>query len=77
MKGFSLNLDEISQYLDITPPFLMIDYADEIIGLNFAVKISPAIAGLICFKLYFFLYYFSLSVSTNWDTEAFASPKTM
>jgi 3-hydroxyacyl-[acyl-carrier-protein] dehydratase len=31
MKGFSLNLDEISQYLDITPPFLMIDYADEII----------------------------------------------
>jgi len=31
MKGFSLNLDEISQYLNITPPFLMIDYADEII----------------------------------------------
>ena len=31
MKGFSLNLDEISQYLNITPPFLMIDYVKEII----------------------------------------------
>ena len=31
MKGFSLNLDEISQYLDIRPPFLMIEYADKII----------------------------------------------
>jgi|TARA_Y100000294_G_C8383022_1_gene267548 3-hydroxyacyl-[acyl-carrier-protein] dehydratase len=31
MKGFSLNIDEISQCLDITHPFLMIDYVDKII----------------------------------------------
>jgi 3-hydroxyacyl-[acyl-carrier-protein] dehydratase len=31
MAGFSLNIDQISQYLEITPPFLMIDYVDEII----------------------------------------------
>jgi len=31
MEGFSLNIDEISQYLEITPPFLMLDYVDEII----------------------------------------------
>ena len=31
MEGFSLNIDEITQYLEITPPFLMIDYVDEII----------------------------------------------
>ena len=31
MAGFSLNIDQISQYLEITPPFLMIDYVDKII----------------------------------------------
>lgn len=31
MEGFSLNIDEISKYLEITPPFLMVDYVDEII----------------------------------------------
>ena len=31
MEGFSLNIDEITQYLKITPPFLMIDYVNEII----------------------------------------------
>ena len=31
MEKFSLNRDEISQYLQITHPFLMIDYVDEII----------------------------------------------
>lgn len=28
---YKLNVDEIAQYLEITPPFLMIDYVDEII----------------------------------------------
>lgn len=31
MKGFSLDINEISQYLEISPPFLMIDYVNEII----------------------------------------------
>ena len=31
MKGFSLNIDQIAQYLEISPPFLMIDYVKEII----------------------------------------------
>ena len=31
MKGFSLNIDQITEYLEITTPFLMIDYVDEII----------------------------------------------
>jgi 3-hydroxyacyl-[acyl-carrier-protein] dehydratase len=31
MEGFSLNIDQITQYLEITSPFLMIDYVDEII----------------------------------------------
>ena len=31
IEGFSLNIDEISQYLEIEPPFLMVDYVDEII----------------------------------------------
>ncbi len=31
MEGFSLNIDKIGQYLEITPPFLMIDYVDEMI----------------------------------------------
>ena len=31
MKRFSLNIDQISQYLEIYPPFLMIDYIKEII----------------------------------------------
>jgi 3-hydroxyacyl-[acyl-carrier-protein] dehydratase len=31
MKGFSLNIDEIKHYLKISPPLLMIDYADEVI----------------------------------------------
>jgi len=31
IKGFSLNIDQISKYLDINPPFLMINYVDEII----------------------------------------------
>ena len=30
-KGFSLNIDQIMQYLEIYPPFLMIDYIKEII----------------------------------------------
>lgn len=30
-KGFSLNTDQIIQYLEISPPFLMIDYVKEII----------------------------------------------
>ena len=31
MKGFSLSTDQIIEYLEITPPFLMIDYVQEII----------------------------------------------
>ena len=31
MDGFSLNADQITKYLNITPPFLMIDYVEEII----------------------------------------------
>ena len=31
IKGFSLNIDEITQYLEIEPPFLMVDYVDEIV----------------------------------------------
>ena len=31
MKRFSLNIDQITQYLEISPPFLMIDYVKEII----------------------------------------------
>ena len=31
IKGFSLNIDQITKYLEITPPFLMIDYIKEII----------------------------------------------
>ena len=31
MKGFGLNIDQIIEYLEITPPFLMIDYIKEII----------------------------------------------
>ena len=31
MKGFSLNIDQIIEYLEITTPFLMIDYVQEII----------------------------------------------
>ena len=31
MKGFSLNIDQITQFLEISPPFLMIDYVKEII----------------------------------------------
>ena len=30
-KGFSLNIDQIEQYLEISHPFLMIDYAEDII----------------------------------------------
>ena len=30
-KGFSLNHDQIEQYLEISHPFLMIDYVEEII----------------------------------------------
>jgi 3-hydroxyacyl-[acyl-carrier-protein] dehydratase len=30
MEGFSLTTGEISRYLEVTPPFLMIDYVDEI-----------------------------------------------
>ena len=30
-KGFNLNIDQIMQYLEISPPFLMIDYVKEII----------------------------------------------
>ena len=31
MNGFSFNIDQIIEYLGITPPFLMIDYAKEIV----------------------------------------------
>ena len=31
MERFSLNIDQIAQYLEISPPFLMIDYIKEII----------------------------------------------
>ena len=31
MKGFSLNINQITGYLEIFPPFLMIDYVQEII----------------------------------------------
>jgi 3-hydroxyacyl-[acyl-carrier-protein] dehydratase len=31
MNGFSFNIDQIIEYLEITPPFLMIDYAEEIV----------------------------------------------
>ena len=31
MKGFSLSNDQIIEYLEIIPPFLMIDYAEEIV----------------------------------------------
>ena len=31
MKGFSLNINQITGYLEIFPPFLMIDYVKEII----------------------------------------------
>ena len=31
MNGFSFNIDQIIEYLEITPPFLMIDYAKEIV----------------------------------------------
>jgi 3-hydroxyacyl-[acyl-carrier-protein] dehydratase len=31
IKGFSLNIDQIKRYLNITAPFLMIDYVNEII----------------------------------------------
>ena len=31
MERFSLNIDQIAQYLEISPPFLMIDYVKEII----------------------------------------------
>ena len=31
IKGFSLNIDQITKYLEITRPFLMIDYVKEII----------------------------------------------
>ena len=31
VKGFSLNHDQIEQYLEISHPFLMIDYVEEII----------------------------------------------
>ena len=31
IKGFSLNIDQITKYLEITHPFLMIDYVKEII----------------------------------------------
>ena len=31
MKGFSLNIDQITGYLEISHPFLMIDYVKEII----------------------------------------------
>ena len=31
MKDCSLNIDEIMEYLEITPPFLMIDYVERLI----------------------------------------------
>ena len=31
MKDYSLNIDEIMKYLEITPPFLMIDYVERLI----------------------------------------------
>ena len=31
MNGFSFNIDQIIECLEITPPFLMIDYAEEIV----------------------------------------------
>ena len=31
MKDFSLNIDEIMEYLEITLPFLMIDYVERLI----------------------------------------------
>ena len=31
IKGFSLNINQITGYLEIFPPFLMIDYVKEII----------------------------------------------
>ena len=31
MKDRSLNIDEIMEYLEITPPFLMIDYVERLI----------------------------------------------
>ena len=40
MKGFSLSTDQIIEYLEITPPFLMLDYVSEIIPGESAVGVK-------------------------------------
>ena len=54
MEGFSLNIDEITQYLKITPPFLMIDYVNEII---------PHVG-----ELYFFANIYGIDISPSSST---------
>jgi 3-hydroxyacyl-[acyl-carrier-protein] dehydratase len=40
MVGFGMHVDEISQHLEITPPFLMIDYVKEVIPGKSAIGVK-------------------------------------
>lgn len=43
MKVYSLNIDQLIKYLEITPPFLMIDYVKEIIPGKSAVGVKKLV----------------------------------